>query len=791
MPIEIDEPTEVSPNRFTPLPDGAPALAPDGDTGAPLIAPPSGDPFIPEHRPAMELTPAQFDDDRRAGVEFIVPEKSQDAGDRLQPSSLPPEASEPGDGIELLRSGAGGLPFRRASAIAAHLGCSTKSIHRRAAKEGWPSQGNGNRREYIPPFEIPTVGRDSVDPSQDPKLPQITFTDSSAHSAARQRALKRERAVIHYLDLQKAGTPVETALRQTAAAFLLETPPFEFSYQRLRAWRDNYAQFGLNGLMDQKEGRVGRKPVARFLSDDQRNQLKADAIEHGSKARAGRNLMRDPELHAGARVALHGGHASKSYLPPSIREAATVSPLTAALHTGARAARLMTSSVHSDPASVKCGDVYVADDETPNVYCWEPWPNRLGYRIGRPQILQVADCASLLPLNIRVVMRASGAYTADDVAGTLGDTFDTPGLPNVGLLLEGGVWRSNSVIGHKSNLSVEDRIGGLSSLGLEVFHARTPMAKWEIEGQFHLQQHIMDKVPGYCGRNERTDLPEKTKKLLAQAERGAVHPSTFLLSLSQFADHVTDALREYSHERQDGKTLRGASPWEKWNDEAPKLRVMKETDRWLYRSALCVTTAKKNGELKVSQGSGRNQRIFYYHNADLICARAGQEIYVYWNDHNPQADAVLLCGTVTNPHKRICIGTAKYVREISRFNAGPEDIGEAMSRKAAELQYAKTELRSLAPHLERTSVPVVADRTAREIGATIAAASERHEEKQKLEATRQRANQSAARFGARASSPSPGGEGRGEGEPLTGNADECVERLDDAPVIEDATIERL
>ena len=32
------------------------------------------------------------------------------------------------------------------------------------------------------------------------------------------------------------------------------------------------------------------------------------------------------------------------------------------------------------------------------------------------------------------------------------------------------------------------------------------MAKWEIEGQFHLQQHIMDKVPGYCGRNERTDL---------------------------------------------------------------------------------------------------------------------------------------------------------------------------------------------------------------------------------------------------------------------------------------------
>ena len=763
MSIQIDDPIPI-PER-TPLPDGAPVIAPDGDTCAPREVVPSGHPFIPEHRPAMELIPVQASRSIStcAGVEF---------------SSPSPGGEGRGEGGPQTVSAA----FHRASVIATHLGVSIKSVHRQARAEGWPSRGVANRVEYQPPFEIPSpspLNGEKAGMRGETIEDRVTFTDSSAHSAARQRALKRERAVLHYLDLQKAGTPVETALRQTAAAFLLETPPFEFSYQRLRAWRDNYAQFGLNGLIDQKEGRVGRKPVARFLSDDQRNQLKADAIEHGSKARAGRNLMRDPELHAGARVALHGGHASKSYLPPSIREAATVSPLTAALHTGARAARLMTSSVHSDPASVKCGDVYVADDETPNVYCWEPWPNRLGYRIGRPQILQVADCASLLPLNIRVVMRASGAYTADDVAGTLGDTFDTPGLPNVGLLLEGGVWRSNSVIGHKSNLSVEDRIGGLASLGLEVFHARTPMAKWEIEGQFHLQQHIMDKVPGYCGRNERTDLPEKTKKLLAQAERGAVHPSTFLLSLSQFADHVTDALREYSHERQDGKTLRGASPWEKWNDEAPKLRVMKETDKWLYRSALCVTTAKKNGELKVSQGSGRNQRIFYYHNADLICARAGQEIYVYWNDHNPQADAVLLCGTVTNPHKRICIGTAKYVREISRFNAGPEDIGEAMGRKAAELQYAKTELRTISPHLARTSVPVVADAEARRIGQNIAAAGERHEETVKAEARVKRSVAEAVRKApveaidrAAALSPSPGGEGRDEGGPLTGRAAE-------------------
>lgn len=643
------------------------------------------------------------------------------------------------------------VEFRRAADIAAFLGISKKQVHRRAIAEQWPAQQDGNRIDYAPPFSMPSPTSPPSQPSRE--IPATTFTALSLSSTQRQRVHERHQAVLHYLALAQRGVPLEGALVQTVAHFAgrAELPlshPFLFSVTSLRRWRDAFAQFGLNGLVDQKQGRVGRKPVARFLDEEQRARLQAESIEHGSIARAGRNLMRDPSLHAGVRAHLHGGNQSKSYVPPSIREAARTSPLTAALHTGPRAARLLTSSVHSNPESVKCGDVYVADDETPNIYVWEPWPNKLGYRIGRPQILQVSDCGSLMPLVIRVVMRASGAYTADDVAGTLGDAFDNPGLPKLGLLLEGGVWRANTVLGHKTNLSVEDRIGGLSSLGLEIFHARTPMAKWEIEGQFHLQQHIMDKCPGYCGRNERTDLPEKTKKLLAQAERGAVHPSEFLLSLDQFASMVADALREYTHERADGKTLRGASPWEKWNDEKPRLRVLAEKDKWLYRSALCVTTVKRNGELRVTHGSGRNARLFYYHNAPLLMPRAGQEIFVYWNDHNPQADAVLLAGKLTNPNQRVCIGTAQYVREISRFATSAQDkaeLGEAMARKQQEIGYARTELRRIEPHLARTSAPVAADAEARRIGETIATAANEAEEVQKREARVRRSVATAVR----------------------------------------------
>ncbi len=705
----------------------------------------------------MEHSPSRFDVDRRAGEEFSVtpvtptldsaPELTGPRASAAANAEWPHREIVQGTGDVTESFFQPSTPqlstssFHRASAIAAHLGVSVKTIHRRAEKEAWPALFNGNRREYTPPFELRTPNSELRTPNSELRTPNselpVTYLALSLTSEARARVLQRERAVKHFNELIANGTPRERAHVATVSASVALDEPFLFSVSALRRWVGAYGTLGVNGLVEQKQGNVGRKPAARFLSDEQKSRLQAQSIEHGSMARAGRLLMRDPELHAAVRQHLHGAHPSKSYLPPSIREAAFTTPMTAALHTGPHAARMMTSSVHA--IAPKPGEVYVADDETPNIYCWEPWPNKLGYILRRPQILQIADCGSLMPIAVRVVLRHTGAYTADDVAGLLGDACDDPGLPKLGFLLEGGAWQSNKVIGHRTNLSVEERIGGIAALGLEVFHAHTPSAKWQIEGQFHLQQHIMDNCPGYCGRNERTDLPEKTKKLKALAECGKIHPSEFLLSLSQFTDRVMDALREYSHECQDGKTLRGESPFEKWNNEKPALRKLAEKDKWLYRSAMSVVTVKRNGELRISHGSGRNQRLFYYTNPPLLMPRAGAEVAVFWNDHNPESDCVIMAGRATNPKQRICIGVAKYAREISRFDSTKGELGDAMKRKAAELLYAKTELRTLAPHLERTSIPVTADATARQMGSQIADARARSDEKQRVKEQTRRA----------------------------------------------------
>lgn len=649
----------------------------------------------------------------------------------------------------------------RAADLAAALGVSKKTIHRRAAAEQWPSRGVGNRIEYQPPAEVgerwevrSVSGSAGARPSA--LSPRTSFTAAADGSPARQKALAREAAVKRYLELVEFHG-VERALVLTVQHFASspspaaagdgwgEGEPFLFSTRQLRRWREQHQMFGLNGLVEQKQGVVGRKPAARFLDEQTRRRGQALALGHGSIARAARQLSRDPNLAAGLRDHMHEGKSSKSKVTPSIHAALKVAPLTAALATGTRAARLSLPSVHqtSDTAP---GAVYVADDMTPNIYVWEPWQNKLGYRIGRPQVLVIADCGSLLPLRVRVIMRESGTYTSDDVAGLCGDAFDNPGLPNEGLLLEGGIWRGNRVLGHRTGISDEDRVGGLRALGLEVHWARTPSAKWQIEGQFNVQQYIMDRCPGYCGRNEKETLPEVTKKRLAQAAIGAMHPSEFLLQLSAFADHVQAALREYAHERQDGKTLRGQSPYEKWTEwfsspsspsplngeiagvrgEERTLRVLAEKDRWFYRADFEPVRVTRQG-LRIVRGTGPRQQVLYYHNPALLQHRHGQTINVYFNLHRPEADAVLLAGTPTNPNRRIFIGTAKLQPEISRFHSTPEEREQAFAVKGEALRTAREELRAIDEHLVRTARIVSADAEAGRIGKAIAQAESRAE----------------------------------------------------------------
>lgn len=616
-----------------------------------------------------------------------------------------------------------GATWLRAATLAGALGLSKPTVHHRALAEGWPWRKHGNRFEYQPPADLAAL----CPASPISQLPTpISFV--SQNEAMRAKTLLRARAV----ELANAHGDAH-ALR----VLRTEQPAFDISLRSLTRWKIKARAHGLDALGDQKRGRVGVKSISSLLPAELLQRGRALAHEQGSIARAVRTLASDPRLPAAARAYLHDGHSTKSYTAPSLRSALAIAPLTASLLQGPRAARLAGRFTPGDYSQLKAGDVFTSDDMTSNVICWCEAPNAAGFRVGQAQILPVMDVRTLRWLNVRVIMRDGGQYSADDIWGLFGDTFDQFGLPANGFLLEGGHWQSNRVRGHKTDLLDDDRIGGLESLGLKVWRSYDPRSKGMLEGAFNQLQFAMDAFPGYAGRDQRKELPEAVKKQLAlcnpNLKRGpSHHPREFFPHISQLADHVQAVMEKANHERQDGQILRGESPLELWAAHAPQLAAIPDSAKWLYRSAMSLVQVTRNG-VRVTQGSGPKQQVYYYDAPELLTSRQGMKVAVYWNDHNPDADAaIVLNGTF--------LGMAKRVQPLNRFTATDAELTAEAQRKAAALQFARTEMRALQPELARRHqnlIPV--DAGANHIGAEIAAAADRADESDRTRAANARA----------------------------------------------------
>ena len=612
--------------------------------------------------------------------------------------------------------------FVSSRALGVALGISKPSVHQRALREGWPWRKAGNRFEYQPPAEIAALCPQTPDP-----IRQTQISYASQNAPMRAKTLLRAHAV----DIANAHGDIH-ALRTMRA----ESPAFGISLRSLTRWKIKARAHGLDALGDQKRGRSGAKPISSLLSSALLQRGRALAHEQGSAARAVRVLAADPRLSGAARAHLHDGHATKSYVAPSLKRALAIAPLTTALLQGPRAARLAGRFTPGDYSDLKAGDVFTSDDMTSNVICWVEWPNPAGFRVGQAQILPVMDVRTLRWLNVRVIMRDGGQYSADDIWGLFGDTFDQFGLPANGFLLEGGHWQSNRVRGHKTELLDDDRIGGLESLGLKVWRSYDPRSKGMLEGAFNQLQFAMDAFPGYAGRDQRQQLPEAVKKQLAlcnpNLKKGPTHhPREFFPHISQLADHVQATMEKFNHERQEGQILRGESPLELWAAHAPQLTAIPDSAKWLYRSAMSLVQVTRNG-VRVTQGSGAKQQVYYYDAPELLTSRQGMKAAVYWNDHNPDADAaIVLNGTF--------LGMAKRVQALNRFTATDSELAAEAQRKAAGLHFARTEMRALQPELARNHknlIPV--DTGANRIGEEIAAAADRAGEQDRTRASNAR-----------------------------------------------------
>lgn len=636
-----------------------------------------------------------------------------------------------------------------------------KYVQRLAMREAWPLRQTGNRFEYQVPPAIAEIMIGTPESATAPAPIIVRFADLVADDAQREIVLLREQAV--QLLGQNLCHGKEAALQLVCSHMAALHPLFRCSISSLRRWAELYAAHGLDGLVEQKRGRVGRKAFARDLEAETVLKYRARAIGYGGRqkngksvlnvARAYRELVADGTVAGAPRQWLHGAHASKSYVPPSVRAAMQTPELaTKLIQIGPRAAKLdgPYTECSYGPDAIRA---ITADDMTANCYVWVPWPNEQGFLLIRPQILALMNVGTMAWLNLRAIIRPKGQYNRDDVWGLLGDylddyglSVDAQGVVNQIAVLEGGTWQSGVVVGSKvPGVTEESRFGGLRALGVKVIHTRTPRGKI-IETAFNTLQHAADNVRGFCGRMEMKDCPEDVKQQLALVKAGHAHPRQFFLSLEEYSDHLTGVMQALNNERNDGKILRGRSPAEAWAEINPQFREFPDASKWLYRAAYRLVEVTRNG-VRILVGSGKFQTAYTYTHPALEPHR-GRRVAVYWNDANPDTDAVIYTIQAGKPHTLICC--ASRLKTPDRFGATDEELKAEAQRKKLAQQLAVSHSRTLAPYLPRRVSPSPGgagrgEGVRNDIGAQIAAAREAAQEKEAAQARTRRNVHAAVR----------------------------------------------
>jgi hypothetical protein len=160
-------------------------------------------------------------------------------------------------------------------------------------------------------------------------------------------------------------------------------------------------------------------------------------------------------------------------------------------------------------------------------------------------------------------------------------------------------------------------------------------------------------------------------------------------------------MNQLNHERNDGKILRGRCPADKWSEDQPTMQPFPDPHKWMYRAAYRVVEVTRNG-VRVSVGTGKFQTNYTYANPSALENHRGRRVVCYWNDYDPDTDAVIYTLRNGKPDKLICV--ASRVAEVPRFGATDEQMAAEASRKKLSAQLAVTQAKTLSPYLPRRAV---------------------------------------------------------------------------------------
>jgi len=457
-----------------------------------------------------------------------------------------------------------------------------------------------------------------------------------------------------------------------------------------RALAKGYASDGeVEAFVNGREERRG-KPTSVPYDREQVELIKLAAAKYTGCRRVEaarelneRGLITDPRIKHALDTA-----TSKSHLPASLR--AEMKDLAAwqVVCLGPRATRKMVPSMKLAYDGIFSMTCLVGDDHTPDLYVAVPDGNDW-FNVMRPQLLLINDFRSSRILSRAVVPHPQ--YTALDVLSAYKRALRRYGLPKF-ILREGGLWRKSKLVNSLSNLgtgrasNAVRRNNGVTAFSLpeiefglerkrvnfcdtlDQFSSRagytieqlaeqlgqTPIEFREsyqarskpVEGIIYLFSKIAQRLPCYCGNDERHNCPENTKRAVSLVRARKARPEDVeMLVWDQWVKTVDSIIEKYNSTRQEGRRLRNPLTGEPMSpDEAFEIFTNAGDPPMAFDAHCDVLLARPPVEVEVKKPNIRRSDFpcgFVELRGNTYCdeqtgARIGQKLLAFFDPEMPE-----------------------------------------------------------------------------------------------------------------------------------------------------------
>lgn len=302
---------------------------------------------------------------------------------------------------------------------------------------------------------------------------------------------------------------------------------------------------------------------------------------------------------------------------------------------GKQAVDDITASLQRDYSKLASMAVVSADDFTMPVYFYVP-DGKGWFTLTRGQCLIFLDVRSWRIIGYS--LQPERNYNSLVIRTLMNRVCRDWGIPGA-WYFERGIWKRSLLVngrapaGWNEALSPTEAQTGWESFGVKFVYAKRARTK-PIERVGGMLQDLMHGVRGYCGRDERRDCPEQTKRAMDDVQaRRVAHPGELFLSFQEWDEQLGRIIEQYNGTSQDGVVLNGLSPddaFEKFWPESDPPAKLDERSWHLLAHYVRRARVKVNG---ISFRIGQKQ--FVYRNERTGKDR-GKEVLVWFDPESPE-----------------------------------------------------------------------------------------------------------------------------------------------------------